>query len=181
MKSSYLTNHYGDLVRSLVRIYDPKKIVEFGILDGFSLRCILSAVHVAGDETKRDILAYDIFEDFPYHHAKHDTLREEFGEIIQYGDYYKKYEELEDESIDFLHIDIANTGLVYNFFFRTYIHKLSKRGIALLEGGSRARDSHDWMLKFEKPPMAPVLDKYKDIYNIFVLEPFPSVTLVSWR
>ncbi len=177
MKSSYTTNNYGKTIGSLVSLYQPKKIVEFGILEGYSLQAITENA-----PPEAEIVAYDIFEDFPYHHAEQASLIDRFGSVIKYGDFYKKHTDYIDGSIDFLHIDIANDGDVFKFFFEEWLPKLNVRsGIALLEGGSQERDNYDWMRKYNKKRISPALRFYSGICNILVLEPFPSLTLVTRR
>ena len=84
-----------------------------------------------------------------------------------------------DDSIGILHVDIANNGDVYEYAFEKYLPKVAKGGVCLLEGGSEARDLVNWMVEYQKPKMAPVLQKYKNQYNILVLDDFPSLTIVS--
>ena len=49
----------------------------------------------------------------------------------------------------------------------------------VLEGGSEERDSIEWMVKYDKPKIQPVLKKYNDDVIITVLEDFPSLTLIK--
>ncbi len=174
--SSYEKYDYASLFKGLVALYNPSTIVEFGILDGYSLSAFRDAAPV-GCEIK----AFDIFDEFPYNHAKFEDLRIKFGNIVRYGNFYETYKNLKDQSIDLLHIDIANDGDVYEFFFRSYARKLTPNGLAILEGGSLERDRYDWMLKYNKAPIVPVIDKYRCDFNIFVVPMFPSITLVSHK
>ena len=42
MKSSYFEKeNYGEIIKSLIFLVNPKTIIEFGILDGFSLKISL--------------------------------------------------------------------------------------------------------------------------------------------
>lgn len=170
MRSSYQENNYGFLITSLVQLYRPKKIIEFGVLEGYSLRHILDGARGA------QVVAYDIFSDFPYHHAQKDKLQH-FNGIIRYGNFYEQHKEIEDNSIDFLHVDIANDGYTYEFFFENYLKKLTLGGHVLLKGGSQERDEYDWMVKYKKPHIQPVLRRSHHPYWVF--QPFPSMTLVE--
>ena len=48
-----------------------------------------------------------------------------------------------------------------------------------MEGGSEERDSIEWMVKYDKPRIRPVLKKYSNNVRITVLEDFPSITLIK--
>lgn len=184
MRSSYIRNHYGTLFKALIRTHQPKTIVEFGILDGYSLDRFLEEIEgsfLFGDYPGPvTVRAYDIFDDFPYHAAS-SSIAAHYPGVVQYGDYYKLPVQYESNSIDLLHIDIANDGDVYRFFFEHWLDKLSPSGFALIEGGSAERDVHDWMVKYNKPKIRPVLEHYRNDCDIFVFEPFPSVTMVKKR
>jgi len=49
----------------------------------------------------------------------------------------------------------------------------------ILEGGSADRDSVEWMVKYQKPMIQPILQKYSNSVRIDVLEDYPSITLIS--
>jgi predicted O-methyltransferase YrrM len=171
--SSYKTNSYGDLLGDLIRCYNPAKVIEFGILDGYSLEHILCS---CSPET--EVVGYDIFTEFTGNHARKPYLLRKFGEhIIQYGDFYTKYKEISKESVDLFHIDIANDGDVYKFALDKYIPLLSKNGIMLLEGGSVERDKVDWMVKYKKTPIISVLKNLSLPH--FTFTPFPSLTIIQ--
>lgn len=174
--SSYkhLSMHYGDILCLLAWIIKPKRIVEFGILEGFSLRHLIE-----GSDPSCEILAFDIFEQFNGNAAKR-SIQEKFPEPnvkIQEGDFYHQHENFTDESIDILHIDIANDGATYKFAIEKYMPKVSKGGFMILEGGSAERDSVGWMLKYNKEPIQSFLTSLS--YRYKVLEPFPSMTIIQ--
>ena len=98
---------------------------------------------------------------------------------IAYGDFYSKVDSFQDQSIDLLHIDIANNGEVFEFVFQKYLSKISPHGIILLEGGSVERDRVEWMQKFNKPKIRPVLDKYQNQLEITTIGQVPSLTLIQ--
>jgi predicted O-methyltransferase YrrM len=168
---------YGNIFESILFIINPKIIVEFGILDGYSLNYFLNNTT---NETK--IYAYDIFDKFSGNHAKTsiiDKYKLHDNVTINYGDFYNQYIDMSDNYIDILHIDIANTGDTYTKAFEFYLNKLTKNGIMILEGGSISRDNVYWMNKYNKPKIIPVLEKYKDKINIKIIGDFPSITLVT--
>ena len=172
MNSSYINSvEYKDIFDTILYLNKPKNILEIGILDGYSLELFAKY----NNETK--IKAYDIFEEFNGNHAKKNKLIEEFSEYsnveINYGDFYELHKKI--DSYDIIHIDIANNGDVFNYAIENYLPKLSEKGVMILEGGSEERDDVEWMIKYNKPKINPVIQKY----NLKVLGTFPSITIVK--
>lgn len=179
MKSSYKnTLSYKDIFSNICFIYEPKKIVEIGILEGYSLKTFV-------DNTSHECLieAYDIFDKFNGNSANYNLLHKTFDQYknvkINHGDFYNLKDTFDNNSIDILHIDIANNGDVYEYVFHNYIDKISKNGIIILEGGSSKRDEILWMKKYKKPKIVPVLNKYKETYKIHTIGDIPSITLIK--
>lgn len=184
LKSSYNTANlsYQHMFTTMVATVRPKLIVEFGILNGYSLKAFADAV----DKERCKIDAYDIFEKFEGNGAKKDVITDMFKDYdnikIDELDFYHGYKKYDDGSIDILHIDIANTGDVYKFCIEKYLDKISSNGIIVLEGGSAERDEVSWMQKYNKTLIVPYLNKLKRERNdliIHVLDVFPSMTIVS--
>lgn len=179
MNSSYKNNlNYGDLLETITFIQKPKSILEIGILDGFSLKSFAD-----NSDKKTKIDAYDIFDEFNGNHSEKEKLIETFKEYsnvnIQYGNFYELHElhELEDK-YDMIHIDIANNGDVYEFSINHYLSKLNENGLLILEGGSEKRDNVEWMIKYKKPKIQPILENYKNQMNIKTIGEIPSITLI---
>ena len=179
MNSSYKSKiDFGDILSTITFLKNPKKIVEFGILEGFSL---MRFIENSSNTTSID--AYDIFDKFNGNHAIKDDIFKQFLSYknvnIQEDDFYEGFKKYSDKSIDILHIDIANNGDVYQFVFDHYIQKIADNGIILMEGGSKQRDNIEWMFNYNKPKIQPILEKYKNKYNIKVIGEFPSLTIIS--
>ena len=109
MRSSYKENNYGELFKALVTIYNPRVIVECGILDGYSL------LHVAeAASSDSEVFAYDLFEDYEFKHGKkqkiQNTLDANFCGNVKLikQDAIEAAENHQDNSVGFLHIDISN-------------------------------------------------------------------------
>jgi len=174
IKSSYKKYNYGKVFQSLCFSLDPKLIVEFGILQGYSLDCFVK-------HSKASIVANDLFDDFPFNAADRTFIEEKFKGVdnlkINKKNFYDSVADYEDNSIDILHIDIANTGDTYEFAIQNYLPKV--KGVMVLEGGSEERDNIEWMVKYDKPKIQPVLKKYNNDVIITVLEDFPSLTLIK--
>ena len=179
MNSSYNNKiNFGDIISSITFLKNPKKIVECGILEGYSLdKFILNS------NTDTQINAYDIFDKFHGNHAIKDKIIKQFSPHknvnIEYGDFYNVFKLHENKSIDILHIDIANNGDVYEFMFQNYVDKLKDDGIILMEGGSFQRDSIEWMIKYNKPQINPILNKYSDKFYIKTIGEIPSITIIK--
>ncbi len=178
-RSSYHQEKFSKVFKALCFAQDPKKIVEFGILDGYSLDCFL-------DSTSEDCLieAYDLFEDFPFNAANYGNISNKYSNVsddrlkINKGDIYNSTNFIGDE-IDIIHVDVANDGKVYEFCINNLLPLLSKDGILIMEGGSEERDNCEWMIKYNKPKIREVLFEYESSLNIKVFSEFPSMTLVK--
>ena len=182
LKSSYKQNslNFGHIFQFLVGLQRPKVIVEFGILEGFSLYNFV----LAGAEMSvpPSITAYDIFDEFIGNHASPE-IKEKFKEhpnvVIKKGDFFEVYKEIPDFSIDILHVDIANDGRVYEFAVNNYMRKLAPKGIMILEGGSKQRDEVAWMKKYEKVKITDFLKRSAELdFDYITMEAFPSVTII---
>lgn len=179
MSSSYTNNlNYGDIFATLCYTAKPRSIVEIGILNGFSLKSMV-------DNVSSDCVlnAYDIFDEFNGNSANQQKITEMFSSYknvnIDYGDFYKVHEILRPNSVDIIHIDIANDGDVYNFALLHYMDKLTDEGILVLEGGSIERDQVHWMLKYNKPCIHSVIKQLSPKYKIKTIGTMPSLTFIT--
>ena len=173
MNSSYNNKvTFGDILNSIVFTLNPKKIVEIGILEGCSLECFAES-----SNSDTIIQAYDIFEEFNGNHANRENLVSRFKKYnnvtINYGDFYEVHKDI--SNIDIIHIDIANNGDVFEYAVNNYLPKLSENGIMIMEGGSEQRDNVEWMIKYNKPKIQPVIKKY----GLKVVGTFPSITIIK--
>ena len=126
--------------------------------------------------------AYDIFENFNGNHPNKIELQNKFQDFknvqIQFGDFYKMFEKYENNSIDILHIDIANNGDVYEYAIENYLRKVKSGGVILLEGGSESRDQVEWMSKYNKRPIRDYLKNLPE-HSFRVVGKFPSITIIN--
>jgi hypothetical protein len=179
MRTSYnnVNLTYGHLLNSITFVKNPKKIVEIGILDGYSLECFTK-----NSNKDTQIYAYDLFENFNGNHSNKNDIISNFLNFsnvkIEYGNFYELNNIIEN-NVDIIHIDIANNGDVFEHAIKHYLPKLSENGILLLEGGSIERDNVEWMNKYNKPLINPVIQKYKkNNFNVEVIGSFPSITII---
>ena len=179
MRTSYknINLSYGDLLDSITLVKNPKKIVEIGILDGYSLECFTK-----NSNKDTQIYAYDLFENFNGNHSNKSEIISKFSNSsnvkIECGNFYE-LDNIIETNIDIIHIDIANNGDVFEYAIQNYLPKLSENGILLLEGGSIERDNVEWMNKYNKPLINPIIQKYiKNNLDIRVIGSFPSITII---
>lgn len=178
--NGYFKNKYRTFLKGLIIIHKPKEIVEIGIGEGYTLSSFYAGTKANGFGSIR---AYDIFEKWPYfHRADYKKLSKKYAKIknikISRGDFFEIYKKLKDNSVDFFNIDLPMDGDIYEFFFKYYLKKLKRTGIAMVEGGSKARDEVHWMKRYHREPIIPVLEKFKEKVHYFNIEPFPSLTLI---
>jgi len=193
MRSSYIENNIGDILKAYVLGWRPSTLVELGVLDGYSTLAIADGVKemqlLYGMNTK--LVAYDLFDDYQYKHgdqAEVQKLIDEKG-LTQYvelrkGDAYKVFEDFPDNSIQFLHVDISNTGDTLLKILELWSPKLIERAIIMFEGGSDERDKIDWMVKYHMTPIKPMLEKNEFInknYMYGTYYAFPSITVLLKR
>lgn len=170
LQSSYQRNNFGEVFEALAFAKRPKLAVEIGVLEGYS------AFHISKYADK--LILLDLFDQCTFKHAHFEDIQEKFPNAeVRYFDFYRDACPL--PGIDLLHIDIANDGDTYLHFLKFYYQLLAPGGIALLEGGSEERDNYWWMKAFNKSPIRPVLEEWRQAgIQFHVIEAFPSLTIV---
>jgi len=176
--SSYKKNNYDLVFKSLAFLLNPKKIVEIGIYEGFSLDSLID-----GAGRNCEIYGYDLFEEYRYKHQKFNQIKNKYSPNrnvkIKKADFKQVYKFHEEDSIDILHVDISNNGDTYEFCMEYYFPKVSQGGVILLEGGSKDRDGCEWMNDFNFPKIRPVIEKIKTRHEAVTLEAYPSLTIIK--
>lgn len=166
--SSYSQNNIGKTIYNTVRKLKPHKIIDFGLLYGYSTVCLAQAVK---DNGFGKIIGYDLFEEYKY--------KKSIRSIVEYNlQYYQlnKYVTLikkdfnnwlnENEDFDLLHLDISNTGDTINSIYQKHPNKK-----VIFEGGIKERDNVEWMEKYQALPIQSTKVPYK------ILDPnFPSLS-----
>ena len=193
MRSSYIDNDYGSVFRALILAHKPKLAVECGVLDGYSTFNIAHAIRF--NRLKRGIIcpffAYDLWENYDYKHGDfqevEDMLKDQALEkfcILSEGDAFSTSQVFEDNSVDFLHMDISNNGDTLVKTLEVWGDKISEDGMIAFEGGSEERDNVEWMKKYKFASIRDMLMNNPIVYKnwIFqVLPIFPSMTLLWHR
>lgn len=188
--SSYQQNEFGEIIKAYVIGWKPVSFVELGVLHGYSTRYIAEGLkeirRLYDINTKLD--AYDLFDEYQYKHGKKEEVEQmlkehnlsEYVNIIQ-GNAYEVYKNYQDKSLEFLHVDISNTGDTVKKIMELWDPKIRARGLILFEGGSEERDNIEWMKKYNMPPIKkeietnPIINKY---YSYGTYFRFPSLTVL---
>lgn len=177
--SSYEENNYGDFFYALIRIYQPRKVVELGTKAGYT------AYHIARSlrANKRGSLdCYDLWEKYEFNSVPQSVAEEnlkEFRDIISFKPGNAIGVEQAYKEIDILHVDLSNEGEILEKVVPCWIDKI--RQVIVIEGGSSERDRVEWMIKFKKIPLRKWLEDFarrREDIEYFTIEPFPSITII---
>jgi hypothetical protein len=184
LTSSYRDHGYGSIFYALARVLRPLVAVEIGILHGFSLLSVAAALR---DNAYGHITGCDLFDAYPYRHADRRQVSQQVAELelqpwvtLEAGDARHLHDRW--DAVDYLHVDISNTGDTYRRVFTDWSGKV--RQVIVLEGGSAERDRVDWMQRFDKPAIMPAVRELQRAYpqwSFTVLRPFPSMTIACNR
>src|SRR3990167_1795033 len=181
MRSSYIQNNYGEVLMAIVDAFRPARCVELGVLDGYSTFHIAKMLKKIGHG---HLDAFDIFEDCPWKHSNFEDVRNRFQEYsdivtINKSDAFEVHKLFAFGCVDFLHVDIGNTGETVQKIIGQWDEKMVQGGVILFEGGSEERDQVEWMMKYGKALIKPELEKNKIIEEKYVFGTyldFPSLT-----
>lgn len=177
IKSSYGQNDIGRTFYNLILKYKPKKVVEFGVLYGYSTIAMAMALDEIGEG---HIYANDLFEDYPYNHS---TMSVTQANIDRYGlsSYVtlvkKDFKEWlkQPEDFDLLHVDVSNHGDTIRNLYAAVKDRIDHGAIVIFEGGaSGERDKIPWMVKYGFPKIADSGVPYE-----IIDKKFPSLSIIK--
>ena len=159
IKSSYQKAAMGKVLYDAIVETNAKKIVDFGILNGYSTVCMA----LAARETGGKVYAYDLFEEYEYKGSSKDVVmrnleKHNVSDIVVLEK--KCFNEWLDEQEDFdiLHVDVSNTGDTIELLHQSLSSRDEKvDGRVFFEGGSTERDAQDWMIKYKKRKITSLL------------------------
>ena len=181
VNSSYKEAGYQYLFYALVKLLSPNKICEIGVLQGFSLLSMASALK---KNNKGEIFGNDLFDDYEFKNERMINVQSRINEAelnefakIKKQDAFSVSSEV--EKTDILHVDISNNGNTVEQFFLQWKDKVNK--LMIFEGGGHARDEIDWMVKFQKTAISPVLRQLSNQFQnwqFVTLEAYPSITII---
>lgn len=180
VSSSYKESGYQYLFYAFVRLLSPNRICEIGVLQGFSLLSLASALK---KNNQGEILGYDLFDDYEFKNERMINVQSRIDKagLSEFAKIKKKDAfsvSLEVEEVDILHVDISNNGNTVEKLFLEWNEKVNK--LIIFEGGGHARDEIDWMVKFQKPSISPVLSQLSNQFQkwqFVTLEAYPSITI----
>ena len=169
IESSYRSHDLGKTLYDLVLKLKPKKIIEFGTLNGYSAICMAMAL----DELKEGkIISYDLWEAYKFNKGNKASVRELIEAMdlqgyisLQTGDFNHWI----PEPFDLFHLDISNDGEK----IKKLADKTKDNGTVIFEGGTSERDHALWMSKFNKMPISASGVKYRVINA-----DFPSISML---
>lgn len=188
MNSSYIANQFDQIFKAIVSAYMPSVCVELGVLEGYSTIAIASELKRNHEKygSSGHLNAYDLFEKYPY---RHSTIKETQENIEKKGlgeyvslyseDAFKVHEKYNTRGVDFLHVDLSNTGETVRKIMETWDSKIDIGGVICFEGGSEERDQVPWMIKYNKDSVKDELERNKIIERNYVFGTyfqFPSLT-----
>ena len=179
--SSYESSNYGTLFYSLVKIYQPKIVVELGTKAGYS------AYHIAKglkENNNGHLYCYDLWEKYPYNTVTMFDAEEnlkEFKDIVTLQQKDATKIDKDYMSIDILHVDLSNDGEILEKIIPNWLNKVNQ--LIILEGGSHIRDQAGWMIKYCKTPISKWLSNLKKIKDIqyITFDKFPSLTIIQTK
>lgn len=169
--SSYHQNNIGETLFDIVLTLKPRKIIEIGVLEGYSTLAMAQALRILGKGT---IKGYDLFEDYQYRNCPLEKVREnvrEFKDIVSFEK--KAWEQWEGEDFDLLHFDISNDGHKIRQLERKTREQRSKGAVVIFEGGTKQRDEVAWMKQYKKLPIS----ESGVLYEV-INKDFPSLSML---
>ena len=180
IRSSYRDHGYGAFFYALVRCLRPRRCVELGVLQGYSLMAVARALR---DNRQGRIDGFDLFEGYPYTNEPQAAVVERIR-AAGLQDWAQAHRAEADGvaatvgTVDYLHVDLSNDGERFRQVFEHWSRKVAR--VIVLEGGGAARDQVDWMMRYRRPPIAAVLGELRRSrpeWTIAVLEHYPSLTV----
>jgi hypothetical protein len=177
--SSYEKNNYGDFFYSLIRIYQPEKVVELGTKAGYSAYHMARGLKANG---RGSLDCYDLWEKYQFKSVPKSVAEEnlkKFKDIISFKLVDAVGVDKAYKTVDILHVDVSNEGGILEKIIPHWIDKT--RQLIIIEGGSSERDKVEWMIKFKKIPIKKWLEEFsrhRGNIEYLTIEPFTSVTII---
>lgn len=188
--SSYSENNFGPIFKNTVIAFKPRTCVELGVLNGYSSMWIgLGLQHNAKlHSLTGHLYSYDLWDDYPYNHGNKEDVEEllkKCGVDKYVSLFHKDAKEVHllytEKQVDILHVDISNTGDIFNFIVEKWHPLLTMSGVLLFEGGSMERDSISWMMETNSFPIKKAIEAnpiINSFYQYGTYDKFPSLTVL---
>lgn len=180
MQSSYIQNQLGLVLEDVVMKCRPKKIIEFGVLEGYSTIAMGRALKALG---RGHIIACDLWHFYDYNHATIDLTQRnvDAAGLTDYVTLWQSdyYEWLGNPcKFDLLHVDISNDGDIIERTLTKFADHIENGAVVVFEGGSKERDEVEWMHKHNRRAINPLQAKFG--FEILD-ERFPSISIAKKR
>lgn len=176
IESSYKANNIGQTLYDLVLRIKPKKIIEFGTLNGYSAVSMAMALHELNNGGK--IICYDLWESYQYKHSTIEKTKQNIGKYSLIDFIELKQMNINNwdiEDFDLLHIDVSNDGKTISEMYKKLQDRIRNGSVVVFEGGSEERDNVEWMIKHNKVPINSIR---KDIEYTILNRDFPSISQI---
>jgi hypothetical protein len=179
LRSSYIQHDYASMFRALLRGWQPRVLVELGVLDGYSTTAIAQGLrdNASRKGTAGHLAAYDLFEAYPYTHSNQHAVQSQLDaegltawvtlhEANVYED--KVHEQYQHGQVDFLHVDLSNDGDTIRRIMQDWDDKMVVGGTICFEGGTEERDQVEWMVKYDKPSIREAIETEPRLNTAYV-------------
>lgn len=166
INSSYRYKEMGRFLYDAVIESNAKKIVDIGLLNGYSTVCLA----LAAKQTGGTIYAYDLFDDYEYISSNYDTVMSNLERHNVLDNVVVKKMSFDDwmagdDVFNVLHVDISNTGDTIVKLSQKFSERIGSDCRIFFEGGSIERDYADWMVKHEMKKITQTGVSYKVLAN----------------
>lgn len=180
IESSYRDNDLGKTLYDTVIECKPKTVIDFGVLYGYSTVAMALALDELHKKTngahQGKVIVYDLFEKYPHKHATKEVL---LSNLEKYG--VSRYIEMREadfyewtqhpDQFDMLHLDISNKGDTIEALYSATKDQIKNGAVVLFEGGTKERDSVEWMVTYNQKKITECNAPYK------VVNPhFPAIS-----
>jgi len=178
MDSSYKDNKLGLTLQIKVLELVPSKVVEFGVLDGYSTLWIAAALR---EQQHGHLYSYDLWDSYPFKHGEKERVQHRIYArglqdwvTLRDANFFDWIEQ--PQTFDLMHLDISNDGGIIRLACEKLRKNIMDGSVLLFEGGSKERDEVPWMTQFRKTPIQSIRD---DIPYKIIDERFPSMSMVN--
>lgn len=169
--SKYEENGFDLIIEGLIKVYNPKIVVELGTQQG------ASAIIIAKALKNGHLFTYDNF-DVKYSNPPYAATQADFGEtlihlytagvsgkvFVERGDAFEAHKDF--DTVDILHIDLCNHYMNVEPLLIQWRYKVNK--CIILEGGgyNKWQREHDFM------PFYLLLSKHfvRDSYHVVIIK-----------
>jgi predicted O-methyltransferase YrrM len=163
MESSYFKHGLGLVLYYSIIDRNPKKVVEFGVLQGYSTTHIAWAL----EELRNGgtLTSYDLWDKYPYKHGNMQGVSKTIEEAcapgivtLREGDFFEWIKN--PEPFDVMHLDISNDGDIVEMAIEGCLEQIRGGSAIIFEGGSEERDREPWMLQYGKRPIRDIRSRF---------------------